>query len=119
MRENVSTYVATWNELDAAKRPAMIEQCCSEDFRIVTGGRVVAGRAGLAAMVTEFRSRFPAGRVSFTSRVEAHPSGSFRMTGAFEMPDGTLAEALDAGECDEEGRIRTILTFVGALPEPP
>ena len=114
IRESFTTYVAAWNEIDAEKRVPLIAQCCTEDFRMVTAGRVIAGRAALNALVTEFRSRRPADRVRIKSRIEAHPSGSFRVVGVVEGPDGSVGEALDAGECDDEGRIRLLLTFASA-----
>lgn len=55
-------------------------------------------------------SRRIASNFAALTRDGARPEGS----------SGTgLGETLDAGECDDEGRIRLLLTFVGAaLPGP-
>lgn len=116
MRACIETYVAAWNEDDAARRHAFIETACSPELRFVTGGRAV-GRDELDRMIAAFRQRTPGARAVFTSSVDIQ-GRLFRYSGRAESSTGApLGDALDAGECDEDGRIRVLLTFVGvSLP---
>lgn len=117
MRNCIDAYVAAWNEDAAAKRDALIEQSCSPELRFVTGGRSV-GRDGLSAMMDGFRQRMPGARAIFTSPIEIQ-GRLFRYSGkAVSATGASLGDALDVGECDDDGRIRILLTFVGVtLPE--
>lgn len=112
MRACIDAYVAAWNEDDTAKRHALIESSCSSELRFVTGGRAI-GRDDLGTMIASFRRRTPGARAIFTSPIEIQ-GRLFRYSGKAESATGeSLGDALDVGECDENGRILVLLTFVG------
>lgn len=118
IRESIAAFVAAWNEHDAAARMRLLEHACADDVVVQTPGRRVVGRAELDALVADFQARCPDLRAVFASGVEVRGL-LFRYAGMVEEAS-TLArsgEAFDAGACDEEGRIRVLLTFPGlALP---
>lgn len=116
IRASIEAYVAAWNEHDAARRMRLIEQACAEDLAMRTPGRRVDGRGQLDALIADFQARRPDLRAVFTSAIDVQ-GHVFRYAGVAEGPHGPAGETLDTGECDDDGRIRVLLTFVGsALP---
>ncbi|MES1185717.1 MAG: nuclear transport factor 2 family protein [Myxococcales bacterium] len=112
----VDTYIRAAKEPDATRRGQLLEACFAENGRMVTPGREVRGRAALAEMFTRFYATQQVLRIRLTSAVDARGT-IFRYRAVAEMRDGTSAEAFDAGEIDESGRISLILTFAGPLGE--
>jgi hypothetical protein len=115
MRASIEAWVAAWNEHDPARRRALIEQACSAEICFVPRGPVVVGREKLHALMGEFQGRNPEARAVLSSVVEIQHH-AFRYTGAVEGLVPTPPEALEVGECDDDGRIRLILSFLGASP---
>jgi hypothetical protein len=118
IRTSIEAYVAAWNELDGAERARLIERACAEDVLVRTPGRRVVGRAGLDALMADFQGRRPGARAVFSSAVDVQ-GHVFRYAGVVEDATGARAgESFDAGECDDEGRIRVLLTFTGTTLPP-
>jgi hypothetical protein len=114
IRASIEAYVAAWNEHDAAQRMRLIEQACAEDLLLRTPGKRIDGRGELDALIADFQQRRPGGRAVLSSTVDVQ-GNVFRYAGILE--DSTIGrggETLDAGECDDDGRIRVLLSFVGA-----
>ncbi len=119
VRSSIEAYVAAWNEHDSEARARLVERACAHEFRLLTPGRCIRGRAGLDALIAEFQKRRPDARARLTSAVEIHES-TFRYVGVVEGEGGAPPENLDTGEHDAEGRILLVLTFAGAaLPPAP
>lgn len=112
----VRTYVRASNERDPALRAELIEACFAEHGRMVTRSREICGRAALIEAMAGFLADPRLLRVRVTSAIDARGT-TFRYRAVAELDDGTSAEAFDAGEIDEDGRIRLILTFAGPLAE--
>jgi hypothetical protein len=113
----VETYVRASNERDPELRAKLLEACFAEDGRMVTRSREIRGRAALIEAMAGFLADPRLRRVRVTSAIDARGT-TFRYRAVAELDDGTTAEAFDAGEIDENGRIRLILTFAGPLGEP-
>ena len=120
IRANIEAYIAAWNEHDAAKRLRLLERACADDFVMQTPGRRIAGRVELDALIGDFQRRRPGLRAVLSSGIDVQGT-VFRYAGVVEGSQDTGAgETFDAGECDDEGRIRLLLTFGGvALPARP
>jgi len=110
-RESFDGYVAAWNERDAARRARLLDECLADDFRLVTSGTVLRGREGLDGAIAAFQARRPGARAAMAGPLEVQ-GRLFRVTGVVEEDGQPPAWAFDAGEVDEAGRVRTILTFV-------
>jgi hypothetical protein len=117
MRACIEAYVAAWNEPDGDKRRALIEQACSPELRFVTARARIVGYDGLDALIAEFQRRRPGDRAVLAGPVDIQ-GHLYRCAGRVASTMGPpLPDAFDAGECDDDGRIRLILTFTGvALP---
>lgn len=119
IRASVEAYIAAWNEKDASARRRLLERSCAEDVVLRTSGRRCVGRAELDALVDEFQRRRPGDRAVLVGDVDVQ-GHLFRLVGVVESATGARSgESFDAGECDDEGRIRLLLTFAGTLPPGP
>lgn len=112
----VETYIRASCERDPRVRAELLATCFAENGRMVTQSREICGRAAVAEMLDRFLASPDVVRIRVTSAVEARGT-TFRYRAVADMKDGRSLEAFDAGEIDEEGRIRLILTFAGALRE--
>jgi hypothetical protein len=114
IEEAVANYVAAWNEPDPAPRARLLEQAVAEDVRIALDRREVRGRGAVAAEIAELHRRLPGVRGRLSTAVDVQ-GNVCRFAAQVERADGTsVAEMLDACECDASGRLRLILTFAGA-----
>ena len=119
VRASIDAYVAAWNERDGALRKQLIEQSCAPDLVLCTARRRVEGREQLAAMIADFQERCRGARAVLASEVDIQ-GNLVRYAGRVEGVPSAPAngEALDTAECDGEGRIRILLTFIGAALPP-
>ena len=116
IRASIEAFVAAWNERDATRRAERLEQACVADVHFRTSGRAVHGRSELDALIADFQRRMPGARAVFASAIDVQ-GRLFRYAGAVEDANGArIGEAFDAGECDDDGKIRVFFTFVGTLP---
>lgn len=112
----MDTYIRAACERDPRVRAELLEACFAADGRMVTPSREIRGRAALAEMLDRFLASPDVLGIRVTSAVDARGT-TFRYRAVADMKDGRTLEAFDAGEIDEEGRIRLILTFAGPLGE--
>jgi hypothetical protein len=118
VRASIEAFVAALNEPDAALRKRLIEQACVEDVRMRTPGKRVDGRAELDALIADFQARRPGERAALASDIDVQGHVN-RYVGKVVGTSAPRGDTLDAGECDDDGRIRHLLSFVGAtLPSP-
>ncbi|HEY8945149.1 MAG TPA: VOC family protein [Polyangiaceae bacterium] len=114
----VETYIRAAGERNAQARTALLEACFAENGRMVTRSRELRGRAALAEMFRRFHSDPDVVGIRMLSVVDAQGT-TFRFRSAVERRDGSLREAFDAGEVDENGQISLILTFAEPLADAP
>lgn len=115
IRASIEAYVAAWNEPDASQRMRLIEHACAEDLHMRTPGKPINGRSELDALMADFQKRRPGERAVFASPIDVQ-GRIFRFVGTVEGASVARGENFDAGESDEDGRIRVLFTFVGAKP---
>lgn len=112
IRASIEAYVAAWNERDAPARLRLLEHACAADLVFHTPGRRIHGRDELAALIADFQARRPGERAVMSGPIDVQ-GHLFRYVGVVEGAAVARGENFDAGECDDEGRIRVLLTFVG------
>jgi hypothetical protein len=113
IRASIEAFVAAWNERDAAQRMRLIEHACAEELVMRTPGRRIEGRRELDALIADFQQRRPGERAVLSSAIDVQGL-LFRYAGIVEGSTIARGDTLDAGEADDDGRIRVLLTFVGA-----
>ena len=111
------TYVAAWQEPDAAARARLIEACFAVEGRVVSRGAVIRGRAGLAAAIDAFLADPRGLSARLASAIDVQ-GPIFRLRAVVEDRDGRIVlDGFDAAEVDADGRIAVLLTF-GPSPIP-
>jgi len=112
------TYVAAWQEPDAAARARLLEACFAVEGRIVGPGSVIRGRAALAAAIDGFFAD-PRGLTAHLASAIDAQGPLFRFRAVVEARDGRVVlDGFDAAEVGADGRITVLLTFGGASPPP-
>jgi len=115
--KTVDTYLAMWNETDAARRADCIARAWTGDAHYVDPALEASGPDALTGMVDGVQARFPAHRFRRTSGVDVHHD---RLRFGWELvaPDGAVVVAgIDVGELAPDGRLRRITGFFGELPK--
>lgn len=105
------SYVAAWQEQDAAIRARLLEGCFAVEGRVVSPGAVIRGRAALAAAIDAFLADPRGLSARLVSAIDAQ-GPLFRFRSVVEDRYGRIVfDGLDAGEIDGDGRITVLLTF--------
>ena len=113
----VDTYLAMWNETDAARRSEIIAHAWTRDGRYVDPLLEAEGYAALSDMVTGVQARFPGHHFRRISGVDIHHD-QLRFAWELAAPDGAVVVAgIDVGALAPDGRLRRITGFFGNLPE--
>ena len=111
------TYVAAWQEPDAAARGRLIDACFAAEGRIVSPGAVIRGRAALAAAIDHLFADPRGLSVRLVSTIDVQ-GPIFRLRAVVEDRDGRIVfDGFDAAEVDADGRIAVLLAF-GPAPIP-
>jgi hypothetical protein len=111
----VETYLAMWNEEDAAKRAVLIEQAWAPDGHYVDPLLEARGYAQLDRMVAGVQGSYPGHRFRATSGVDAHHD-QLRVAWELVAPDGSVTVGgIDAGALAPDGRLARITGFFGPL----
>jgi len=109
-------YEAIWAETDPAQRTQLIALCLVEDAEIVGPGYHLRGHGAIADNAAQFQRDHPGKKAVFASGVDAH-SGWARCAIQLVAADGAIAaQGLDVFEFAQNGLIRRVITFWGALP---
>jgi hypothetical protein len=113
--KTVDTYLAMWNETDATRRAAYVEQIWTADGHYADPALEASGHAALGAMVAGVHARFPAHRFRRTSGIDLHHD-QLRFGWELAGPDGSVVVAgIDVGALAPDGRLRRITGFFGEL----
>jgi hypothetical protein len=113
--ETVDTYLAMWNEQDAARRAELIEQAWVPDARYVDPVQEADGYAALSAMVEAIHGHYPGQQFRRTTAVDTHHD-EVRFGWVLGVPDGDVTVAgIDVGLLAADGRLQRITGFFGDL----
>jgi hypothetical protein len=112
----VDAYGAAWNEADEARRLTLLDASWAQGgvYQDPTGR--AEGRSALHAHIGGFHLMMPGHTIENTSGVDVY-GANFRFT--WRMLNGAepVAEGMDFGTFDGEGRIASITGFFGPFPQ--
>ena len=116
--ETVQAYGDAWNELDEAKRRALLERAWADDGTYTDPSADLHGREALIPHIGAFqKDGMPGARIIPSSGVDEH-HGRLRFTWRMEGADGsTIIEGIDFGELAADGRLQRIVGFFGPPPD--
>jgi hypothetical protein len=113
----VDTYLAMWNEEDAAKRAEHIERAWAPDGRYVDPLLEAEGHDALSDMVASVHAHYPGHRFRRRSGIDTHHD-ELRFAWDLTAPDGsTTVAGVDIATLAGDGRLQRLTGFFGELPE--
>jgi SnoaL-like protein len=108
----VDTYIAMWNEGDAAERRKLVAQTVSDDASYVDPLMSGEGVAGIDAMIAGAQQQYPGHRFTLVGTPDEHHD---RVRFSWSLaPDGGDAIAIghDFATLGDDGRMRSITGFL-------
>jgi hypothetical protein len=109
------TYIAMWNEEDAAARRTLIEEAWATDGSYRDPLLSADGHAALSEMVQTVHAHYPGQRFTRTTAVDEH-NGFARFGWSLGPEEGpATVTGLDVAELTPEGKLRHITGFFGDL----
>ena len=113
----IDTYLAAYNETDAAARDALLAVAFVADGRLVDPPLAGEGREGISEMMGMVHQQFPGHTFRRSTGVDEHHD---HVRYGWELLDGDGNVALagmDVGLLDGSGRLVHVAGFFGPLPE--
>lgn len=107
--------LAAWNEADASRVRAHLEQALSPRVRFVDPSIDVTGLDGFAANVHDVQAKLPGAVYSRTSGVDAH-HGFYRYHWAIHQHERLIMAGFDVVETQPSGLISCVIGFFGPVP---
>lgn len=109
------TYIAAWNETDAAARRAMIADTWTADATYVDPLAAVAGHEGVDALIAGVQQRFPDFHFALLGQPDGHGEHVRFSWGL--GPDGAEAPIKGTDYVRVEGgRLKTVTGFLDQVP---
>ena len=108
------TYLSFWNERDAMRRSALLEQCVSTNVIFADPKDYHEGRAALADNATQLLAAYPSAVLSRTSGVDIQ-NRRHRYTWRIAVGDRVLMDGMDVTTLNEAGLIERIDGFFGPI----
>jgi len=111
IEEVIETYIASWNEGDAARRRSLVERTW------VSGGTYVdplmsgAGLDEITAMIGAAQEQFPGHRFELSFGPDAH-NGRVRWAWNMVGADGPVAAGVDFATLAPDGRLDAVTGFL-------
>ena len=111
---SLERYLMMWNERDAVRRRALIDQSVTEGMVFADPEQYHEGRDALATNTNRFRKRFPGAVLSRTSHVDVQ-HGRHRYTWRIVVGDRVLVDGMDVSTLDANGMIERVDGFFGPV----
>ena len=109
----VDAYLATWNETDATKRAALIEQSLGADLWYRDPMLEADGLDAYDGMIAAVQAQMPGHVMQRTSPVDAHRD-VVRFNWALGAPgEAPVFAGLDVAKVDADGKLHRIIGFAG------
>ncbi|MCU1658146.1 MAG: hypothetical protein JWO57_2802 [Pseudonocardiales bacterium] len=116
MNDLIGRYLATWNETDAGKRRAMIDELYRDDATYVDPMVEARGLDAIDATVAAAQSQFPGFVFTLAGPVDSHHRQA-RFTWGLGLEGAEpLIVGFDVAVSDEDGRLASVLGFLDKVP---
>ena len=109
----IDSYVAAWNEADAARRAALIDSALGADLWYRDPMFEADGRDAFDAVLAAVQQQLPGHVLTRTSDVDAHHD-VVRFNWALGLPgEPPTFTGLDVAKLDSDGKLHRIVGFAG------
>lgn len=113
-KDTVEAYIAAWNETDADKRRALIDQCWADTATYTDPMADVSGRDALNTLIEGFHAQMPGATIALATNTDEHHG---RIRFGWKLEGGPQAlEGIDVGIINGDGKLESIVGFWGANP---
>lgn len=111
--QSLDLFGKAWNEPNAAKREALINEAWAENGEFMDPANQIKGRKNLLPLITDFVSRYPGAQVIQTTTIDQHHY-VYRASWKIVLANGTyFMEGTDFGEFNKDGKITRVTSFFG------
>ncbi len=107
----VETYIASWNEGDAARRRELVAAAFTHDARYVDPLMSGAGTDEITAMIGAAQAQFPGHRFELSFGPDAH-NDVVRFAWQLVGANGPVAGGIDFATLADDGRLRNVTGFL-------
>ena len=115
----IDRYFAAWNEPDAGRRRALLEQTFTADGRYVDPAAGAESPAGIAEMMGAVQQRFPGMGLALAGDIDAH-NGQARFSWTLgKAGEEPIVRGIDVIEVAADGRLKSVTGFFDhvAIPQ--
>lgn len=115
----IDRYFAAWNEPDAGRRKALLEQTFTDDGRYRDPAAGAQGPAAIAEMMGAVQQRFPGMALARAGEIDAHNSQARFPWTLGKAGDEPIVRGIDFVEVAADGRLVTVIGFFDhvAIPQ--
>lgn len=106
----IDTYLAAWNESDAARRATLLAQCWAEDGAYTDPQSDVTGREALSAVIGGFHSGNPGSRFTLDGPIDHHHD-HIRFYWTLRLGHGAEMRGMDYGRLSDHAKLTRIIGF--------
>jgi hypothetical protein len=107
----VDSYIAAWNEGDAARRRELVGATFADDASYLDPLMSGSGPDEIAAMIGAAQAQFPGHRFSLAFGPDAH-NDVVRFAWTLAADGGVVAKGVDFATVAEDGRLRNVTGFL-------
>ena len=116
MNELIERYLATWNETDAGKRRALIDELYAEEASYVDPMAEAHGREAIDTTIAAVQAQFPGFVFTLAGPVDAHHRQVRFTWGLGPVDAEPLVVGFDVAVCDEAARLTSVHGFLDKVP---
>lgn len=114
--ETFAHMLAAWNERDTKKIRGHLDKALTKDVEFVDPNYAIEGITDFAAMVKEFRKKYPEASCVRTSGIDMHHDRA-RYSWTVIIDDKTRIDGFDAVQVSKKsGKVKRVDGFFGPLP---
>jgi len=116
MDEVIDAYFQAWNETDAARRQALLEQSITPEAELIDPTGRWRGIKGVSERIGKYLSSAPDTRVVPSSGLDAHHDVGRYSWSVVDADGHEIIGGLDVVERAQDGRLARVAMFHGPLP---
>jgi hypothetical protein len=114
----LETYLAVWNERDAAKRLELLQSIVAPEVQLFDPLSHLHGAEMIAGFIGKIQQKIAFARLTYTTKIQKHDHGNWVRYGWgiwLVGQENPVSEGMDVVEFDDSGKVLQIVSFMGKL----